>query len=120
MPGSIDATLAHLPMAAESAPSSASMVTGMRLARLSGHLPSAQAGDVTMANWTLDQAVRDAFESERAAMRFFEARASAETSNETRALYLQFAESAQGDASKLESVASRVEEGEFAHYAEID
>jgi hypothetical protein len=73
-----------------------------------------------MASWTLDQAIRDAFESERAATRFFQAQASAETSNERRALYLQSAESAQRDASKLESVASRVEEGEFAHYAEID
>jgi len=72
-----------------------------------------------MASCTLDQALLNAIESERAAAHFFRARASTEASPATRELVLHFAERAEQDASKIERVVSRVEEGEFAHYADI-
>jgi hypothetical protein len=72
-----------------------------------------------MASCTLDQAILTAIESERAAARFFRALASTEASPATRELVLHFAERAEQDASKIERVASRVEEGELAHYADI-
>jgi hypothetical protein len=73
-----------------------------------------------MTDCTLDQAIRGAIESELAAMRFFQTLAFTETSADKRELYLKFGHGAQQDADKLEGVASRVEEGEFAHYAEIE
>jgi hypothetical protein len=72
-----------------------------------------------MTSYTLDQAIRNALESERAAARFFRVQASREASPATHDLVLHFAERAEQDADKLERVASRVEEGEFAHYADI-
>ena len=72
-----------------------------------------------MASCTLDQAILSGLESERASAHFFRSLASTEDSPATRELVLQFAERAEQDASKIERFASRVEEGEFAHYADI-
>jgi hypothetical protein len=72
-----------------------------------------------MKQSTLEQAVRDALESEQAATRFLKAMAAHEADGPTRRAYRRLAEHACENAGTLERIVSRIEEGELASYAEI-
>jgi rubrerythrin len=72
-----------------------------------------------MENCTLEQAIRNAVVSEQAAVRYFQTIAARESSPAARALCLHFAEREGMNATRLEHLALRVEEGELAHYGEL-